>query len=283
MFADRSRASDFSNALEQIVKDPSTAVRLCAASALTAMLNYDRDIAVRLFLELCKTDEELLGTKTVEHFLYYALQTHFRELKPVLEQMISSELLEVVITGAKQACLLSLVNDEANDLAKRCLSGTENHRISAAEIFVANLRSGYFREFCEKSLIQLFNDPDEKVRDLTSTCFRKFEGEELGNYINLIEAFVDSQAFKHKAYDLIYGLEKTTAKLPEVTLSVCEKFIENLAPDTGSTDIVSKLLIRIYSQSKKQDEKKRCLDIVDRMAQCESNISLYQALHQFER
>ena len=284
IFADKSRASHFSTALKQIVKDPSTAVRSCAATALTAMLNYDRDMAVRLFLELCKTDDkELLGTETVKHFLYYALQTHFQQLKPLLEQMITSELPEVVRVGARKACLLSLVNEEANDLAKRCLSGTENHRLSAAEIFVANFRSAYFREFCEKNLIQLFNDSDEKVRAQAATCFFKFEGKELGDYINLVEAFVDSKAFKDKAGDLIRAMEKKTAQLPElITLSVFERCIKN--SDTYSYDmkIVSKLLIRLYSYTKDKDLKSLCLDIFDDMILHE-NYRFYEALQQFER
>ncbi|MEM8777967.1 MAG: hypothetical protein AAGF26_03660 [Cyanobacteria bacterium P01_G01_bin.49] len=283
IFADKSRASHFSTVLEQIVKDPSTAVRSCAAIVLTAMLNYDRDMAVRLFLELCKTDEEFLGTKTVGKFLYYALQTHCQELKPVLEQMITSELPKVVRTGARQACLLSLVNEEVSDLANHCLSGTENHRLSAAEIFVANLRSAHFREFCKRSLIQLFNDSDEKVRALTASCFRRFEGEELGNYINLVEAFIDSEAFKDKAYDLIHGLEKTTAKLSElVTLSVFERFIKNLGTYSDGTEIASKLLIRMYSEAEDKDLKLLCLDIIDDMTLYEK-YGIYEALQQFER
>ncbi|KAB8330403.1 hypothetical protein SD80_032025 [Scytonema tolypothrichoides VB-61278] len=49
IFADKNRTSYFQEALQQIVQDPSIAVRSCAAEALTAMLNYDRNLAVSLF------------------------------------------------------------------------------------------------------------------------------------------------------------------------------------------------------------------------------------------
>ncbi len=43
-----------------IVRDKSIAVRSCAAEALTAMLNYDRDLAVKLFVTLCDTEDILI-------------------------------------------------------------------------------------------------------------------------------------------------------------------------------------------------------------------------------
>ncbi len=75
IFADKNRAAYFQIPLEQIVKDSSTAVRSCAAEALTAFLNYDRNLAVILFQQLCETEEVLLANKTVEYFLYYAIPT----------------------------------------------------------------------------------------------------------------------------------------------------------------------------------------------------------------
>jgi hypothetical protein len=86
--------------MQQIVRDRSIAVRCCAADALTAMLNYDMELAVNLFLELCETEDALLGTDTVERFLYYALPTHFQKLAPILERAIASNLPNVVEVGA---------------------------------------------------------------------------------------------------------------------------------------------------------------------------------------
>jgi hypothetical protein len=291
IFADKDRTSYFRLPLQQIVRDSSIAVRECAAEALTAVLNYDRDLAVSLFQQLCETEEVLLGTQTVEHFLYYALQTHFEVLASIVERMIMSELPEVVKVGARQACLISLDRKEASWLAELCLSGTEAHRIAAAEIFVANLRNAHLREFCEKTLIQLFNDLSENVRSQAARCFLHFEGDELDDYISLVEAFVDSPAFTSNHYDLIHALEETTAKLPdEATYRVCERILDTV--DSGATDTrnrsfidankVSQLLRRVYSPTKNQSLQSRCLDLVDRMAQMEV-YGLDQALTQYER
>ncbi|WP_375495076.1 hypothetical protein [uncultured Nostoc sp.] len=290
IFADKNRASYFQIPMQQIVRDPSIAVRCYTAEALTAMLNYDRNLAVSLFLKLCETEDALLETCTVEHFLYYAIPTHFQQLTPILERMITSNLPEVVRVGARQACLSSLAIEEARSFAERCLSGTDLHRISAAEIFVANLRTAHLREFCETALTQLFNDPDEKVREQAAKCFFKLEGEELSEYVNLAEAFVNSRAFESDCSYLIDALKKTTAKLPDITCLVCEKFINSFG--LASADIrthsavdaseVSELLIRVYSQSKDETMRSRCLDLVDRMIQMGA-YGLDQALQQFER
>lgn len=289
IFADKNRAAYFQLPLQQIVRDRSIAVRCCAAQALTAILNYDRELAVSLFLQLCKTEDALLGTDTVEHFVYYALPTHFQKLAPILERAIASDLPDVVKVGARQACLSSLTIEEARSLAQRCLAGTQSHRIAAAEVYVANLQSAYLRQFCESGLIQLFNDPDEKVRDRAAKCFFRFEGEQLGEYVNLVEAFVASPAFESDCHDLIYALEKTTAKLPDVTCLVCEKFIDSYGSVAdirtliaAKADEVSELLIRVYSQSQSQALRSRCLDLVDRLTQIGA-YGLDKALQQFER
>ncbi|GAB1543373.1 hypothetical protein NUACC21_60470 [Scytonema sp. NUACC21] len=290
IFADKNRASYLLIPMQQIVRDSSIAVRSCAAEALTAMLNYDRDLAVNLFHELCKTEDVLLATHTVEKFLKYTLPTHFQQLAPILERMITSDLPEVVKVGARQACLASLIIVEARSLGERCLTGTESHRISAARISVANLRTAHFREFCETGLTQLFNDSDKNVRKQAAKCFFRFEGEELGAYVNLVEAFVKSLAFETDCSHLISALQKTTAKLPDITYLVCEKFIDSCG--SSAADIrtrsaadaneVSELLIRLYSQSKDETLRSRCLDLVDRMMQMET-YGLDKALQEFER
>ena len=290
IFADKNRASYFQMPMEQIVRDSSIAVRSCAAEALTAMLNYERNLAVSLFNELCKTEDALLATHNVEYFLHYALPTHFQQLAPILERMITSNLPEVVKVGARQACLASLIIMEARSLGERCLTGTESHRISSTEIFVANLRAAHFREFCETGLTQLFNDSNENVREQAAKCFLQFQEDQLGEYVSLVEAFVQSHAFETNCSHLINALKKTTAKLPDITCLICERFIDSFGssaasiPTRNATDAnkVSELLIRVYSQSKDETLRSRCLDLVDRLIQMGA-YGLDKALQQFER
>ena len=78
IFQDRRYLEFFKPHLQTMVHDPSSAVRALVAYSLLAALRYDRDFAVRLFVELC-SDYEVLGTRFVEEFLRYGVQTHFTD------------------------------------------------------------------------------------------------------------------------------------------------------------------------------------------------------------
>ena len=273
LFADSNRMPYLLPSIERMIQDPSIAVRSCVAAVLIACLNSDRESAVDLFKQLCETEDVLLKTPYIEQFLYYALQTHFEALQPILERMMSSSLSSVVAVGARQSCLASLMIEEAKPFAVRCLQGTESQRIGAAQIFVANLRSARFRSFCEESLIQLFEDQSESVRKEAARCFIGFEGEQLGEYIELIRSFTESPAFEDEYELLIHALEEATTKLPDVVCIVCERFLDVGGKDAADirtrsayeAEKVSQLLIRVYSQSSDQITRRRCLDLLDRM------------------
>lgn len=290
IFVDRSRAKFFQEPMQQIVRDSSISVRLCAAEALTAMLNYNRDLAVNLFLNLCETEDRLLEINTVEHFLYYAVQTHIHELKPILERMIISNLPEVVKVGSRLTCLASLTIEESQSLAERCLSGTESHRISAAKVFATNLNISHHRQFCEDKLTQLFNDDNAQVREEASQCFYRFEEKGLADSVNLIKLFINSKSFKDNCSSLIHALKNTTDKLPELfTYSVCKKWlnfiildINNSTRKRGDANQVSELIIRLYSQSRDQALRSNCLDLIDQMLGIEV-YAINQALQEFDR
>jgi hypothetical protein len=76
IFADSNYVTYLLPSIERMVRDPSIAVRSCVAAVLTAVLKHDRELAIRLFEQLCATEDVLLKTHYVERFLFYALQTH---------------------------------------------------------------------------------------------------------------------------------------------------------------------------------------------------------------
>ena len=270
---DHQRIAYFQSALEKMVQDPSIAVRSCVAQALIAVLRFNRDLAVELFRQLCNTEDALLATPFIERFMYFALQTHFQELAPVLERMVNSEIPDVASTGARQACLAALDLPEAATLAELCLSGSEPQRVGAAQVMAANIKVATCRSFCEDALVRLFNDPSENVRAEAADCFRRFEEDDLVRYEHLIAQFVLSDAFAKNRFPLLIALERTTAKLPEVTLSACKRFIDvaGLAAgdistrEAGDADTVIKLTLRTYQQSSDDTIRARSLDLVDQL------------------
>ena len=222
--------------------------------------------------------------------MYFALQTHFRELAPILERMVNSVIPDVASTGARQACLAALDLPEASTLADLCLSGSEPQRVGVAHVMAANIRVATCRSFCEDALVSLFNDPSEQVRSEAAKCFGRFEGDDLVGYEHLIAQFVRSGAFPKSRFSLLIALERTTAKLPEVTLSACERFIAiaGLAAgdistgEAGDADMVIKLTLRTYQQSSDDSIRARGLDLIDKLMEFGA-YGIHDALEEIDR
>ena len=288
--SDHQRIAYFQSALEKMVQDPSIAVRSCVAQALIAVLRFDRDLAVELFWKLCNTEDALLRTPFIERFMYFALQTHFKELAPILERMVNSEIPDVASTGARQSCLAALDLPEAAAIADLCLNGSESQRVGAAQVMAANIKVATCRSFCEDALVSIFNDPNEEVRSEAANCFRRFEGDDLVGYEHLIAQFVLSNAFPKNRFSLLMALEGTTARLPEVTLSACEGFIDiaGLAAgdistrESGDANTVIKLTLRTYQQSSDDTMRARSLDLIDKLLE-HGTYGINDALEEVER
>ena len=287
---DHKRIAYLQPALEKMVQDPSIAVRSCVAQALLAVLGHDRDLAVELFRQLCNTEDTLLQTHFIERFLLFALQTHFQELSQILERMAVSQVPDVASAGARQACLAALDLPEAADIAGRCLSGSEAQKIGAAQVMAANVRIATCRSFCEAVLIRLFSDTSADVRTKAAECFLRFEGTQLGEYFDLITQFVSSRAFQQNYYPLLEALEQTTAKLPEITLAACERFVDIAGLATRDTntraawdaDIVIKLTLRTYQQNSDDTIRTRSLNLIDKFMEHDTD-GINKALEDFER
>ena len=146
------------------------------------------------------------------------------------------------------------------------------------------------RSFCEDALFGLFNDPSERVRAEAANCFRRFEGDDLAAYEHLIAQFVRSDAFPENRFPLLITLERATAKLPEVTLSACERFIDvaGLAAgdistrEAGDADIVTKLTLRTYQQSSDDSIRARSLDLIDKLMEFGA-YGIHDALEEIDR
>ena len=266
--------SFFEPHLKLMVKDPSDATRACVAEALLGVLCHNRDLAVELFLELCDADERLLATRLFEDFLKYAVPTHFTQLEPTLARMLKSEDEAVATAGALRVCYASLTVEEALPLATLCPSGSKPQRLGAAEVYAANLKLSAHRSVSEEMLGKLFSDSDGEVRREATRCFYGLEGQELREYVDLIEKYIQSPAFEPEHNPLFDALEKTTANMPYLVLLACERVFELAADKTGdistavagTSNAIATLIVRIYSRTTDPSLRSRCLDIIDKMS-----------------
>ena len=84
LFASQDHWGHFRPVIERLICDPVTSVRVCAVETLIPILNWDRDEAVRLFIECCKDIPEIWASMPFDEFLHYAIQTHHIELRELL-------------------------------------------------------------------------------------------------------------------------------------------------------------------------------------------------------
>ena len=119
-------------------------------------------------------------------------------------------------------------------------------------------------------LVQLFNDPDTEVRETAASCFRRFTGRDLGEYVDLVRRYIASPAFATQINPLITALEETTVNVPELIVVTCERFFDLVEGDMPNmneidTHTVANLVVRAYSQTSDGQIARRCLDLIDLM------------------
>ena len=86
------------------------------------------------------------------------------------------------------------------------------------------------------------------------------------------------------------ALEETTTKLPEVTLTACERFVDlarSAISNTGTeeawnADTVIKLTLRTYQQSSDDTVRARSLNLIDKFMEY-GTYGIDKALEDFER
>ena len=70
--------------------DPVLAVRATAVECLTAVLDSDREDALRLFEMLVNGADSILATHHVEGFIHYAMFRDYARLRATLHGMLAS-------------------------------------------------------------------------------------------------------------------------------------------------------------------------------------------------
>jgi hypothetical protein len=260
-------------AIESLVSDPVLAVRAMAAEITMALLRHHRELAGDLFLTLVSgADDVLLATRHIHEFLRYRAAQDYPRYASLIQRMIDSQFPAAREAGAVQATLVALDDQRAATLADRCLNGALEERIGAAKVYAANVTTARFRDRCQGALRQLFSDPAKEVRDAAAGTIRRFHDGQLGEFQELVQAFMGSVAFEDNQEDLLYALTETTSSVPEISLNACERFLELLggqAKDIRTraahhADQVSQILVRAYADSRDRALKERTLDLIDR-------------------
>jgi hypothetical protein len=280
----------FRDALERMVRDPSTCVRSCVAGTLRAVAYRDAALALALFGRMDAEDERLLATVHVYDFIRSLLRDDFDELRPTIERMLRSSDNDVARAGARLAGLAALHHERAADLDRDAAAGNAPQRRGLAEIAAANIALEECRAWCEGHLTTFFNDTDEEVRKEAAASFRHLRDESLERYEPLIIAFTDSVSYRDDSMSVLHLLENSLRRLPGITCVVCEKFLDRFSDEArdvrtsrmGDAHTATQLVFRTYHQHEDDEWTARALDLIDRL--CLEGIGdVRKELDSFER
>jgi hypothetical protein len=280
----------FRPTLERIVQDKSICVRSCVAAVLCAVANYNKPLALELFIKMDISDERLLGTAYVERFIWSGLREYFEKLRPYVERMLRSNDMSTCEAGARLASIAALHHKSAINLEEEATAGNSKQRLGVTQVASANITSDVYRAWCEKRLAALFNDEDEDVRREAATCFGYLGDATLETYEGLILAFCDSRAYQDSSFPILHTLENSLRRLPGITCAVCEKFLARFGAEAadirtsraGDVLTVAKLIFRTYHQHQADEWTARCLDQIDRMC-LEGIADAKREFEEFER
>ena len=275
----------FRPAIDQLIRDPSPAVRSCVAGIVTAVWQHDPQLAMDLFERLDLSEDRLLTTPHVDAVLRYTVRNHIAEARPTLKRMLRSSDKDIAESGGRLAGLAALYHESAADVAAEARQGSTPQRIGIAQVASKNINLPQCREWCEESLLELFDDDDAAVRRTAAMCFRELGDRPLDEYADLIRLFCESRAFQDQAAHLMKALKDSPFRLPGLTCEICDRFLERFSEAGERVPYlrdVAHLVFRTYQHHQNDEWATHALDLIDRLCLA-GDTSAQRHFAEFER
>ena len=277
----------FRSVIDRLVRDPSPAVLSCVAGMIAAIWRHDAQVGMHLFDALDFAEDRLLTTPHVDALLRHVVRTNLDVARPLVLRMLQSRDTDVNEAGGRLAGLTALYHEGAGELAEEALGGGIPHRLGIAQVAATNLELSQCREWCEQTLVVLFNDNDATVRMRAAGCFGATGDIPLDQYSDVISQFCESRAFRDHADSLLRALEESPHRLPGLTCDVCQRVLEILSEESGRAyqyriSIVANLVFRTYQHHQHDEWATQALDLIDRLC-LEGDGSARRHIEEFER
>jgi hypothetical protein len=273
LWPESDRLEYFRKTLQQIAQDPAASVRTCAALALRSAFRHDPDYAIELFLRLVGDEgfDRVLGSGPVEEFLLIATSNRRRDLDPVIETMLASEIADTRRAGGRQAALAALGDEAATKLVERAFSGDAAMRRGIAEVAAANVTRHEVGTTCEAWLLRLFDDPDFDVRHDAARWIWNVDTFDPERFSGLAESFLESASYSDEEGPLLRAFEQALHPVGDLAVRAVRKFIEARGPDASNiqrraamdADGASKLAVRAYASAGSAEAREAALDVID--------------------
>ena len=273
LYHDHSRLDPLRPTIVSLSRDPVPSVRMCAINVFLPLLNFSRDLAVELFLETCGHSENICATQPFDRFVHYAVHTHYNELRNLLQFAVDCQNDDAVANVARQTILAELDDVDVGNDGSSIRSGNEVMRRTAADVYARNVSSNAVGDECVKQLEGFIKDKAESVQKEVSSMFFDMSGERLLELQDFIGRFIESPCFECAPDRLLHALEESNVELPEIVCRAAKRILGFLGEEGthvayhGSmiSHGISTLIVRQYEQTKDDQIKTICLDLIDQM------------------
>lgn len=262
--------------VERLVRDPHPAVRLAAVGTCGPILNIDRDLAVRLFLEACTDDDGKIAAEQHTHeFIRCARLTHWPALVPLIQRMIDSTHPEAAQRCVAWMVVTGIEAGHGVSHMRRYLQGPVAHRMGCGVVAVALAEEMRFEAVCREILLCLFDDESKDVRHESASIFRHHNLYERSGFETFAERYIHSHAFLDEPWGLLRGLASyggSAVRFAGVILEVCAVITSDRTQRAGhvwdhmAISELGTVLLRLYEQSQDRGDRRtqvRCLDAWD--------------------
>jgi hypothetical protein len=288
--------------LEILINDSSVSVRTQVIYILLAVIKLDRSYAIKLFLQLCQEQNEILlcGDYALG-FMQDSYNTNSKDIKKLIEKMVNSSSKYANYKGALLATNLALLDKPLRNWIEILIfSSSESVKTGIAEVASISLKTKDNGDWCKKIILHFFNDDSIKVRQTASFFLKTLKEEDAENLRDIFEKFIQSKCIEDEACYFYKALTHSRIKMPKeigidskaiggdgplffkfldanymkIPELVCAAFerktevIQNLPADEKEEskriiDRTNETIFKLYESTTSKEIKTRCLNIID--------------------
>lgn len=267
LFSGRDHLDELLPAVATLVNDDLLAVRVCAAEAVTALLNHVPERALDLAERLFDAPNDVLDAQTSERLLRYSVLRNPDRFAEVFADALASSA-EVATRAGRIWAIVRWQGQLPPAVADDFRTLPTSARRGAAQVFAANVADSF------DELPLVFDDDDPEVRGQAGPAMRHLDEIDATARDEFIAAFMASRAFPEQMTFLIRAFEHMSSRLPPSAIAVCERVVEIADASLGdastahaamSRNLVT-VVLRLYRQGD-ASLRARCLDLVDRLSE----------------
>ncbi|MEW6875960.1 hypothetical protein [Trueperella pyogenes] len=253
-----------------MASDPVLSVRFCVAYTMAATLRYARQEVMKAFSNLIDAEDILLASELTRRLILGIGNVDTDAVNPVIKRMLASEDPEVRQSGGSIAAFAALEWGQP-DLMSKSLAGDFHVRKGVAQMIVQLIDHTSDSDLAITTLIQLFDDDADEVRQEAASVVLRLRGQPLKPFAQLVATLIASACFKHVATQLLLTLQRVPDKVDELILLTAQRFIDVFGDEAtdirsgaaADAHVISELVVRKLGQCHDRDRRAALLDVLD--------------------